>query len=279
MGEPMVQRLLSSGFEVFVWNRTRSKIEGVVAAGAKAAANLPEMSAHAEITLTMVSDDAAVKEIYLGSPGLLSAKPAGKLFIDMSTILPDTARRVASAAIECGSAFIDAPVAGTVQPAREGRLLILAGGDPRDIERAQPVFAALGRKTDHVGPAGSGAAMKLVHNTLLTTEWAILAESLSMGSRYGLDLKRMLDVILESPAAFAAIPVKMPLLVGASTDIGFDINNVQKDLRTIRQFAESLKVDAGVSKAAASLYRQAVDAGFGKEDVASIVKFYGSQTR
>jgi 3-hydroxyisobutyrate dehydrogenase len=279
MGEPMVQRLLLSGFEVFVWNRTRSKIESVVAAGAKAAANLPAIPAHAEITLTMVSDDAAVEEIYLGSHGLLSAKPAGKLFVDMSTILPHTARRVASAAIDCGAAFIDAPVAGTVQPAREGRLLILAGGDPRDVERAQPVFAALGRKTDHIGPSGSGAAMKLVHNTLLAAEWAILAESLSMGSRYGLDLKRMLDVILESPAAFAAIPVKMPLLVGASTDIGFDINNVQKDLRTIRQFAESLKVDAGVSKAAASLYRQAVDAGFGKEDVASIVKFYGSQTR
>ncbi len=233
MGDAMVHRLLGAGFDVHVWNRTRDKLAPVVAAGAHEASSLRALAAAADLVLTTVTDDAAVRAVYLGADGLLSGDVHGRTFADMSTILPDTIKEIAAAAAARGAAFVDAPVAGTVAPAREGRLLILAGGEAADIERLKPAFDVLGRRTDHVGPVGSGAAMKLVINTLLATHWAVLAEALGMGSRYGLDYRRMLDIIGASPAAFGALPVKMPLLLGDRSDIGFNITNVRKDLRTI----------------------------------------------
>jgi 3-hydroxyisobutyrate dehydrogenase-like beta-hydroxyacid dehydrogenase len=220
----------------------------------------------------MVLDDDAVESVYTGEFGLLRANVDGKLFADMSTILPDTVKRVAAAVSERGAGFVDAPVAGTVQPAREGRVLIFAGGHPADLERLQPVFSPLARRIDHLGPVGSGAAMKLVHNTLLATYWGVFAEGLAMGSAYGLDLRRMIEVIGESPAAFAALPVKVPLLLGQTAEIGFDIANVRKDLRTIHRFADSLDVPIHIADAALKNFEQAVQNGFGTQDVATIVR-------
>jgi len=272
MGEPMVLRLLEGRFPVIVWNRTREKMNGVVTAGASAAASLPEVSAGADAVFTMVTDDAAVEETYLGSAGLLSLSVAGKLFVDMSTILPQTVKRIAAAAAERGASFVDAPVAGTVQPAREGRLLIFAGGDVSDIQKLKPAFDVLARRVDHLGPVGSGTAMKLVHNALLTACWAALSEAVLMGSSYGLDFKQMLDVISQSPAAFAALGVKMPMLLGQRAEIGFNIANVQKDLRTIKQFADELGIPLRVVQSVRETFDEAARRGLEAEDVASIVR-------
>ncbi|HVC19037.1 MAG TPA: NAD(P)-dependent oxidoreductase [Vicinamibacterales bacterium] len=273
MGDAMARRLLGAGCQVLAWNRTRDRMQPLVDAGADAAVDLPDLAARADAVLTIVTDDAAVEAVYRGPSGLLSGDVRGRIFADMSTILPDTVRRLAAAAAGAGAAFVDAPVAGTVAPAREGRLLILAGGDPGDVARLAPVFDLLGRRTDHVGPVGSGAAMKLVINTLLATHWAVLAEAMGMGSRYGLDYRRMLEVIGASPAAFAALPVKLPRLLGEPADIGFDITNVRKDLRTIARFADALEAPIRVARAALDDYQTAVDRGFGDRDVADIVRF------
>jgi 3-hydroxyisobutyrate dehydrogenase len=273
MGDAMVHRLLGAGFDVIVWNRTRDRLAGVVRAGAREAASLPSLVSDADAVLTALTDDAAVEAVYLGETGLLSGDVRGRVFADMSTILPATVQRVAAAAAARGASFVDAPVAGTVAPAREGRLLILAGGDATDLAALKPAFDVLGRRTDHVGPVGSGAAMKLVINTLLATHWAVLAEALGMGSRYGLDYRKMLDIIGASPAAFGALPVKLPRLLGEPAEIGFDITNVRKDLRTIAAFAAGLHAPIRVTQAALDDYQAAIDQGFGADDVADIVRF------
>ena len=271
MGEPMVLRLLGAGFPVVVWNRTPEKTSAVASAGAEVAESLGDLASRADVVLTMVTDDAAVEAVYAE---LLSGDVQGKIFAEMSTILPATVKRVADLAAEKGAAFVDAPVAGTVQPARVGKLLIFAGGDPSVVEKLSPVFAALARRVEYLGAVGSGAAMKLAHNTLLSTYWGVLAEALTMGVRYGLDLKRMLEVIGESPAAFAALPVKMPLLLGEPAEIGFNITNVRKDLKTIEAFAESLGVPIHIAEATIDNYEAALAAGLGGEDVGAIVKFH-----
>ena len=271
MGEPMAMRLLQANFPLVVWNRTGERLAAITAAGARAAATPRELAAESDAVLTMVTDDAAVNSVYLGSDGLLSASVKGKLFADMSTILPATVASIASAVFDRGASFVDAPVAGTVQPARDGRLLIFAGGSAEDVERLKPVFNVLARRIDHLGPVGSGAAMKLVHNALLSTYWAVFAEAMAMGSRYGLDLKRMLDVISESPANFAALGVKTPLLLGQSSEVGFNISNVRKDLHAIVKFAESTGVPLPIVQAALAKYEQAIADGHAEEDVASMV--------
>jgi 3-hydroxyisobutyrate dehydrogenase-like beta-hydroxyacid dehydrogenase len=273
MGEPIALRLLGAGFRVTVWNRSREKLSKVLAAGAVAAKDLPQLAADSDAIFTMVTDDAAVDEVYRGSSGLLSFPDVrGKLFADMSTVLPTTVKSIAASVRERGAAFIDAPVAGTVQPAREGRLLVFAGGHPADIEKLKPAFDAIARRVEYLGPVGSGAAMKLIHNALLTTYWSGLAEASEMGIRYGLDFKRMLDVIVESPAALAALAVKMPALLGSTPEVGFNIANVKKDLRTITSFAEDLGVAAPIVHAVQQAFENAVKDGLGLEDVAAIVK-------
>jgi 3-hydroxyisobutyrate dehydrogenase-like beta-hydroxyacid dehydrogenase len=271
MGEPMAFRLLNANFPLIVWNRTPEKLTALTAAGARAAATLRELAAESDVVLTMVTDDAAVESIYLGSNGLLAVPVKGKIFADMSTILPATVSRIASAVTDHGASFVDAPVAGTVQPAREGRLLIFAGGSAGDVERLKPVFNVLARRIDHLGPVGSGAAMKLVHNALLSTYWAVFAEAMAMGTRYGLDLKRMLDVISESPANFAALGMKTPLLLGQSAEVAFNIANVRKDLRAIVSFAQSTGVPIPIVHKALEKYEHAIAQGYAEEDVAGIV--------
>ena len=275
MGEPMALRLLGAGFHVVVWNRTAAKTASLVAAGAEAADSLSQLASRSDVVLTMVTDDAAVEAVYAG---LLTADVRGKRFADLSTILPDTVKRVAARVTEKGAAFVDAPVAGTVQPAREGKLLVFAGGDPPDIQALKPIFDALARRVEYLGPVGSGAAMKLTHNTLLSTYWGVLAEAMAMGSRYGLDFKRMLEVIAESPAAFAALPLKTPLLLGQPAEVGFNITNVRKDLKAIAAFAESLGVPINITEAALENYEAALVAGLGAEDVTAIVKFHLGRT-
>ncbi len=270
MGEPMVLRLLGAGFPVVVWNRTETKLTRVLAAGAEKAGSVADVAARAGVVLTMLTDDNAVESVY---SELLAGDVRGRRFADMSTILPETAKRLAASAIAKEAAFVDAPVAGTVLPAREGRLLVFAGGREADVQELKPVFDAFARRVEYLGPSGSGAAMKLVHNTLLTTYWGVLAEAMAMGSCYGLHFKRMLDVIGESPAAFAALSVKIPLLLGHPAETGFDIANVRKDMGTITEFAKSLGVPVTIAEAALKTYEEASAAGFEDQDVGTIVKF------
>jgi 3-hydroxyisobutyrate dehydrogenase-like beta-hydroxyacid dehydrogenase len=273
MGEPMVLRLLAGGFAVTVWNRTREKLTKVQAAGATVAPSLEQLAHEADAVFTMVTDDRAVETVFLGPHGLLSAVDLrDKLFADMSTILPETVNRVAAAVRQRGASFVDAPVAGTVQPARDGRLLVFAGGDAVDVERLKPALNVMARRIEHLGAVGSGAAMKLVHNALLTTYWSVLAEAISVGSHYGLDFKRMLEVIGESPAAFAALAVKLPALLGQASEVGFNIANVQKDLRTITTFADQLAVSTPIVRTVQLAFDQAAKEGLGQEDVAAIVR-------
>ena len=272
MGEPMVLRLIRSGFQVTVWNRTREKLTSVVAAGANAAADLRELAVGSDVILTMVTDDRAVNEVYCGPNGLLSGNVQRKTFADMSTVLPDTVKTIDRAVRAAEASFVDAPVAGTVQPARDGRLLIFAGGNEADIIKLKPAFDALSRRVDHLGPVGSGAAMKLVHNALLTACWAGLAEATAMGARYGLQFKRMLEIIVETPASFAALPVKIPLLLGEGGEIGFNITNVQKDLRTILAFAEQLGSPTSVMHAVQDVFTDAANRGLADSDVSFVCR-------
>jgi 3-hydroxyisobutyrate dehydrogenase-like beta-hydroxyacid dehydrogenase len=275
MGEPIVLRLLGAGFQVAVWNRTQDRLSKVISAGAQAAADLAQLASSADAIFTMVSDDAAVDNIYRGPNGLFSCPDIqGKIFSDMSTILPETVRHIAEVAFRHGASFVDAPVAGTVQPARDGRLLVFAGGNREDVDRLQPVFSTIARRVEYLGPVGSGAAMKLVHNALLTTYWSVLAEAIAMGTSYGLDFKRMLDVIAESPAAFAALAVKMPALLGQSAETAFNIANVQKDLRTITSFAKSINVATPIVRSVQHAFDAAAGSGLAHEDVAAIVRAF-----
>ncbi len=274
MGQAMVPRLLAAGYPVMVWNRSPARATPLLEQGATLAPTLADLATSSELVLTMLTDDAAVARVYDPTNGLLSGTVAGHLFVEMSTIRPDTIRQIAAHCAERGAALLDAPMSGTVGPAREGKLLALVGGAPADLERARPVLDQLCRRIAHLGPSGSGTTMKLVLNMPMAIYWQGLAEALAMGVRSGLDLAQMLELIADSPAGLAALRMKIPAILGQNSEVAFDVTGVRKDLLAMTATAQLLGVPTPTGSAALVAFAAATAAGHGQNDLADLIPYY-----
>jgi 3-hydroxyisobutyrate dehydrogenase-like beta-hydroxyacid dehydrogenase len=279
MGQVMVPRLLAAGFAVQVWNRTPAKAQPLVEQGAVLAGSLPELASACEIVCTMVTNDAAVEAVYDASAGLLAGDVGGTLFIEMSTIQPATIHALAPRVAERGAALLDSPVSGTVEPARQGRLLALVGGAAADVERARPVLEVWSRRIAHLGPSGSGTMMKLALNMPMAVYWQALAEALAMGTEAGLDLAQMLDVISDSPASIGALPMKIDAILGQEGEVGFDIAGVRKDLLAMAQTGHALGVPTPSASVTLLSFTAAASTTWAPRDVAAFIPYYIEMVR
>lgn len=278
MGTAMVHRLLDLGHRVTVWNRTAAKAEPLVARGARRAATPAEVVDGAELILTILTDDAAVETVYAGACGLLSGPVSGGLFIEMSTLRPDTVRRLSRQVRDRGAALVECPVGGTVGPAREGKLLGFAGGEPADIGRARPVLEQLCRHVEHVGPNGAGSSVKLAVNLPLVVYWEALGEAVSLCSDAGVDPGLLLGIMKESSGGPNVLRNRAPKVLAAirgdaDTDVGFDIDGMRKDLRTMLAVAGMRGSELPVVARALECYDEAAAAGWGDRDASSLVAY------
>lgn len=273
MGQAIGDRLLGAGFPLVVWNRTPARAAALVAAGAQLAETPAALVARATVVLTILTDDRAVQQVYNGADGLLSAPAAGRLFIEMSTIRPATIDALAPLVAARGASLLDAPVSGTVEPARNGQLMALVGGSASDLERARPVLDACCRRIVHLGPSGSGTTMKIALNMPMAIFWAALGESLAIGTQRGLDLAQMLDVVLDSPVALPALRSKVPLLLGAEQDVAFDVTGVRKDLLAMVASAQDVGVPTPTGSAALAQFAGATAAGYGERDLSAVIRY------
>jgi len=164
MGSSIAQRLMSVGYEVGVWNRTSAKTKSLTDAGARLVASPAELIEGCEVVIVMLLNDNASEAVYRDPNGILQARLAGKLVIDMSTVRPETMKSLGSSVSQQGGAFVECPVGGSTGPAREGKLLGLAGGARADVDRAMPILEQLCRRIEHVGELGSGSTIKLAVN-------------------------------------------------------------------------------------------------------------------
>ncbi|MCJ8208695.1 NAD(P)-dependent oxidoreductase [Mucilaginibacter sp. RS28] len=273
MGTPIVKNLLKAGFEVQVYNRTREKEQGAVEAGALSASSLAELVKACDIIGVMVSDDEAVKEIFNDPEGLLAANAAGKLFINVSTVSPATSKLIGERCSAADASFIDAPVSGSVRPAQDGTLIIMAGGETTDIEKAKPFFDAYSKLTIHTGDVGSGSAAKLAINYYLGVCLQGLAETVVFARENGISTEDMLTIINEGALSNGITKMKSPAILKGEYPAAFALKHLTKDLR--------LATEQGIrSPLAAPLYqtfRQAMDAGLGDEDVMAIIKYLEAQ--
>lgn len=279
MGQAMAGRLLAAGFPLTLHNRTRSRADALVASGAIWADTPAEVAARSDIIFTILTDEQAVETVYCGQDGLLSTDVPGRLFIEMSTIRTATILALAESVEQRGAHLIDAPVSGTVAPAREGQLLVLVGGRTSDVERARPALQVLGRRIIHLGGQGAGTTMKLVLNMTMACFWGALAESLAIGRQFGLSLEAMLDVYLDSPVALPALRSKTPTLLGETSEVAFDVTGVRKDLRSMVATAQDAGVPAPVASAALAHFAAATAAGYGKRDLAAVVDYLADLAR
>ena len=278
MGSAMAARLAESGAEVVVWNRTREKAD---ASGLPVAETPKALAERSDFIITMVFDGPALDAVFHGADGLLAAA-SGKLFIEMSTVRPETEQALAAEVQHAGGAFVECPVGGTTGPARSGQLLGLAGGSQADFERARPVLDLLCRRVELVGPVGSGAALKLAVNLPLLVFWQSFGEAMALVRHLGLDPEWLVQLFSETAGGPNILKVKGKSIAAALAggDPGapaFDIDSMRKDLRTMLAEAEARGFKLPVTAEALTTFDGASEAGWGKRDCAWMPAYWAAK--
>ena len=265
MGVPMAARLLGAGHDVTVWNRTAGRAGALVEQGAAEAASPAEAAAGADVVVTMLADRAAVEAVVAGVAETITA---GGSLIEMSTIGPEAVRSLATRLPE-GAGMLDAPVLGSVPQATEGTLKIFVGGDAPVLERCRPVLEPMGTPR-HLGPLGSGAAMKLVANSILGALMGGLAEALALADGFELDEADVLDILGESPIG-VTVKGKRKLIESGEYPANFKLALAAKDLRLVTEAAEKAGVELRMAAAARSWLERADEHGLGDLDYSAVI--------
>lgn len=265
MGHPMAKNLEKAGFALSVYNRSPEKAEDFKAKST-VYTQVRDLVQNSSIIFTMLTDDHAAKAVY---EEILKSDISGKLFIDMSTISPQASSELSGAVRIKEASFIDAPVAGSTVPAAEGTLIIMAGGEEKDLQRAMPYLNKLGKAVKHLGENGKGIAGKLSINYFLSAIYQGLAETVLFADQLGIERSAMLEIINESASGSGATKVKTPMLINNTYDPAFALDLMLKDI----MLAKNAGADFPLSKVLGETYQSAHDAGFGKDDVIGIINY------
>lgn len=242
MGKPMAHNILKAGFPLAVYNRTRERARALEEAGAICASSVAELVAQVDVLCTCVTGPKDVEQVYLGPEGVLAAVRPGTLLIDMSTIDPETHRRIARAAAEKGCDYLDAPVSGGVTGARDATLAIMCGGSREAFERAQPVLHAMGKHLYHCGETGTGAVAKLINNFMSAANTLAACEGLVMGAKAGLNLDQLHEIVSNSSGTSRALVGLKTSALAGDFEPGFTIDNMEKDVTLAAQLSRELGV-------------------------------------
>ena len=271
MGSAMAERLLDQGHTLTVWNRTAGKSQVLLARGAHWADTPAQALCDSEAVLSVLTDSKAIEQAYTGPAGVLSGAVSGKLFIDMSTVRPVTQKELGAKLKQAQAQFVECPVGGTVGPARNGKLLGLAGGSDEDFARAKPLLEQLCRRVEHVGAVGAGASVKLAINLPLLVYWQALGEALALAAPSGLSPERLMDILSDTSGAPAILKLRAPAVVSAlhGEDLGsahFNIDSIRKDLRAMVEEAGALGYTLPTVQSALGDFDQASAHGLGESD-------------
>jgi 3-hydroxyisobutyrate dehydrogenase len=280
MGQPMLANLVKKGFEVVAYDVVPAALDAAARLGAARAGSIREAAAASDLVITMLPSSANVEAAYLGADGIIDAPIAGRLCVDMSTIDPGTAQRVAARLNERQIRFLDAPVSGGAGGAAAGTLAIMVGGDARDLEEARPALAAMGSNVIHVGAVGAGEVAKLCNNLISGSALIAVAEAFRIGEAFGVDPQILTNVIAKSSGATWVMEHMHPVpgIVDSAASSrqyapGFMTDLMAKDLALAVNAAREKRVPVAVAAAAQQLYRMASSHGLGREDFSAVYKF------
>jgi 3-hydroxyisobutyrate dehydrogenase len=284
MGGAIAARLIDVGHEVTVWNRTLDKAKPLAGAGARVAGTPAELAAEVEAVVTILTNRDALAAVYEGADGLLAGDAKGKLFIEMSTVQPQHEVALAEKVRARGGIFVECPVGGTVGPARQGRLLGVAGAQKEDFEKAKPILDQLCRRVELVGPVGAGASMKLALNLPLLLYYQALAEAYVLCRHLKLDNAWLMEFLSETSGGPNVLKTRGPAIAAAldGRDTGaltFDIDLIRKDLATILSEAGAHGATLPLVEKALAVYDQAAQEGWGKRDASWLPAYWPSRAQ
>jgi 3-hydroxyisobutyrate dehydrogenase len=271
MGTAIALRLLDKGHQVTVWNRTQDKTAAAAAAGAAVSASPAALAATNDKIISILTNAAALQAVYTGPDGLLSVDVRRKLFIDMSTVRGLEHRALAPKVEAQGALFLECPVSGTVQPAREGKLVGFAGGKAEAFAEAQPLLEQLCRRVELLGAVGAGASMKLAVNLLLAVFWQALAEACGLMQTVPMAPERLIDLFADTNIGAGILKARGALVAAAlkgepAGPASFDVDFMRKDLREMLQEAAAMGITLPAAAQTLSAFDQASRAGAGKID-------------
>jgi len=272
MGSAMARNIKKAGYPLVVYNRTADKAEEFDRLGAEVAPSPRSLAALSDIIIAMVTGPEAIEELLWGEDGVKEELDGNKIFINMSTVSPSFTRTLAQRLSETGAQFLDAPVSGTKKPAEDGTLLILAGGSKRLVDRCTPLLESMGKRVIHCGEIGQGSMMKMAVNLLLGLMMEGLAEVLNFGSKGGLSLEAMLDVIFSGPLNCDLYQGKSDMLRLSSFPASFPLKHMTKDLKFVVDTAFEIGAPVPAAHTAAQLYRLGVGQDLGDLDMAAVAK-------
>ena len=274
MGSSMVLNLIKHGYELSVYNRTKSKAEACIVAGAKWCDTVAECAKDKDVVITIVGFPKDVEEVYFGENGILNEAKKGAYVIDMTTTSPMLSEKIYNAAAEKGIYALDAPVSGGDTGARNGTLAIMVGGDKAAFDECMPVFEAMGTNIRYEGKAGNGQHVKMANQIAIAGAVSGVAEAVRYAMAMGVDVDTMLDTISNGAAGSWQMSNNGPKMAKEDYAPGFYIKHFIKDMKIAIECAETKGVTLDVLKQVCDEYVQLENNGKGELGTQAIIEYY-----
>ena len=277
MGKPMAKNILKSGYPLYVYARNKDKVKDLEAEGAKLVGTPLEVAVNCSIIVLSLPFDPEVTEIISGDNGLLSGLKADSLIIDTTTGTPQNSEEMASLLASKGVGYIDAPVSGGVQGSIDGTLTFIVGGSEKAIEKASPIFNAMGSKTYRVGDVGTGRTLKALNQIISALNTLTICETVVLGEKLGVKPEKFYEILSDCAANSYHMQSKMPnFIIPEKFDTGHRIEMMVKDLEIALQIAKDNNVPMFMSSLGTQMYRAGSASGYSKKDISAMVKYLGS---
>jgi 3-hydroxyisobutyrate dehydrogenase-like beta-hydroxyacid dehydrogenase len=277
MGGNMAARLLGAGYTVHGETRHRSSVRELEGKGLVWNDTPREIAEAAEVIFTSVPTDGVLEDVASGPDGILAGLAARKVWVDMSTVSPQVSRELAQRVRERGAALLDAPVSGSVPQVQTGTLTIMVGGDEHAYARVEPILRELGTAT-HIGENGQGLVLKLAINISLAVQMLAFAEGLLLAERAGIDSKRAIEVMTQSPIGSPMLKARADLVLDLPDEAWFDIGLMQKDIVLALDTARQLRVPLPSAATADEMLTLARAAGYEHRDIAALFEVLAHMT-
>lgn len=272
MGKSIARNILKAGFPVVVHNRSRAAVDELVAEGAIAASSPAEVAQQVDIIFTNLPDSPDVETVALDEEkGICAGAHAGLIFVDNSTIKPASARMIATALKEKGVLALDAPVSGGDIGAKNGTLTIMVGGEAEALEKAMPVFQAMGKTVTHVGEAGAGQVAKAANQIMVAAQMVAMGELLVFSKKAGVDPRKVVDAIKGGAAQCWTLDVKPPRLFDGNRQPGFKAYMQLKDMGIVLDTAKEYNIPISATEENTNFFRQMIEQGLGELDNSAVV--------
>jgi 3-hydroxyisobutyrate dehydrogenase-like beta-hydroxyacid dehydrogenase len=281
MGAAMAKTIAKAGYPVVLWNRNRSKADQVATAiGAETTDTPAQAATRADVVITSLADDAAVKAVYLDADGVREGLHPDSIAIDTSTVDPQTVMEVGRSIDETGAAFFDCPVSGSVSTVEAGALTIMVGGDFGQLGPAQPVLESLAARLIHVGKRGAGAATKLAVNCLVHGLNIALSEALVLAERAGVERRTAYEVFASGAGGAPFVHYKREAFEKPDeTAVAFSLDLVAKDLELITELGRRLGVPMAQAQTGLGIVERAIASGMGADDLSAVAVYLRNNTQ